>query len=372
MGSLDQRMGLQFVADNIRAFGGNPDKVTIWGESAGSWSVWNQMAAFDGDNRYKGRKLFRGAIMHSGSLLPAEAIDSEKPQRIYDELVSKAGCSGAQDTLDCLRKLPFEQFSNAAKSFSGMFSYTSLSLAFMPRPDGKFMTKSPQSLLKEKKYAQVPFIIGHQEDEGTLFSLFNANISGSTDSMTSYYNDVFFPKAPRDKVAELVQSYPESITAGSPFRTSIFNELYPGFKRFAALLGDFLFTMTRRVVLETHAMNFPEVPAWSYTASYGYGLPFFGTTHGTDLVQVFFGLLPDYAQSNIRKYYANFVYNLDPNDASGGDGSGSSDVPDNWPKWESGSRINNNFYKLFFKQVKDDFRQESYEVIKKNIDYLLQ
>lgn len=66
------------------------------------------------------------------------------------------------------------------------------------------------------------------------------------------------------------------------------------------------------------------------------------------------------------------MYNLDPNDDSGGNGQGSSRVPDNWPKWESGSRINNNFYKLFFKQIKDDFRQDSYEVIKRNIDYLLQ
>lgn len=60
-------------------------------------------------------------------------------------------------------------------------------------------------------------------------------------------------------------------------------------------------------------------------------LPFFDTTHGTDLVQVFFGLLPDYAQSNIRKYYANFVYNLDPNNASGGNGKGSSAVPNDCP-----------------------------------------
>lgn len=172
LGLLDQRLGLQWVADNIAAFGGDPDKVTIWGESAGSISVLDQMALYDGNNKYKGKALFRGAIMNSGSIVPAAPVDCPKGQAVYDKVVKTAGCSTAASSLDCLRALDYTTFLNAANSVPGILSYSSVALSYLPRPDGKVLTDSPDALITAGKYAAVPFIIGDQEDEGTIFALF--------------------------------------------------------------------------------------------------------------------------------------------------------------------------------------------------------
>lgn len=367
LGLLDQRMGLEWVADNIAAFGGDPSKVTIWGESAGAISVLDQMVLYGGNNVYNGKPLFRGAIMNSGSIVPADPVDCPKGQVVYDTVVRAAGCSSSTDTLACLRGVDYTTFLNAANSVPGILSYNSVALSYLPRPDGSVITDSPDVLVLSGKYAAVPMIIGDQEDEGTLFSLFQSNTT-TTSALIDYLHNIFFHDATRDQIAALVATYDDSITAGSPYRTLILNEVYPGFKRLASILGDLVFTLTRRAFLTGAVAVNPSVPAWSYLASYDYGTPILGTFHGSDLLQVFYGILPNAASRSIQSYYANFVYNLDPNDASGGTGTATK-VALNWPQWQGGQQLVQ-FFNIGSVLIKDDFRSGTFNWIVANIPSL--
>jgi len=301
--------------------------------------------------------LFRAAIMNSGSVVPADPVDCPKGQAVYDTVVAAAGCSSANDTLECLRGVPYETLLNATNSVSSLLSYTSVALNYLPRPDGTVLTESPEVLVAAGKYAPVPFIIGDQEDEGTIFALFQSNIT-TIDELVTYFQTLFFNSATTAQLEELIATYPNVTTDGSPFRTADLNNWYPQYKRIAAILGDLTFTLTRRAFLTlTTALN-PSIPSWSYLSSYDYGTPILGTFHGSDILQIFYGIVPDYASLATYAYYLSFIYNLDPND-------GTILFPD-WPQWSEGNELMN-FYALDGTLLADNFREDSYNFITENI-----
>lgn len=97
----------------------------IYGESAGAISVSLQMTYNGGNNSYKGKPLFHGGIMDSGSVFPYAAYDSPQAQKAYDQVLSVSGCADSA----CLRSLSYEDFLHAATSVPTIFDYNGVQLS---------------------------------------------------------------------------------------------------------------------------------------------------------------------------------------------------------------------------------------------------
>ncbi|ETW78802.1 Esterase/lipase/thioesterase [Heterobasidion irregulare TC 32-1] len=310
LGLQDQREALRWIQKYIGAFGGDPTKVTIWGESAGAISVALHMITNGGDTE----GLFRGAFMQSGSPIPVGDISNG--QKYYDALVDETGCSGTADTLQCLRAAPYGTLKSAVDKSPMIFAYQSLNLAWLPRVDGTFLTDTPFNLVQQGSVANIPFITGDCDDEGTLFSLSNTNVTTDAD-VKDYISSIYLSTASSADVDHLLDLYTDDITKGSPYSTGILNAITPQFKRLAALQGDVVFQAPRRFFLKNRA---DKQNAWSFLSKRLKLLPVLGSVHASDLLNV-------YGSGDMVDYLVRFAATLDPNGNTG----------INWPQYTTAS-----------------------------------
>ncbi|GLA58758.1 hypothetical protein AtubIFM54640_008863 [Aspergillus tubingensis] len=368
LGLQDQRQALKWVADNIESFGGDPDKVTIWGQSAGAHSVFHQMALYNGDITYHEKPLFRGGIMNSGNTWPVNPVDGRRGQAVYDQVVDTAGCSSADDTLSCLRGLPYEDFHKAANSVPSRSGYYALSLSYLPRPDGKVVTASPEEAANTGAYAKVPFIVGNPEDDGAAVVFNMTNITTQAE-VSDYLRNYYFLDASKEQMDELVSIYSDDDEYGAPFHTPPSNSLYPQSKRLAAILGDFTVLQTRRFILSYNQKNRQDNGAWSFISSIFKGIPFLGTFHGSELyireindmlVRNFPDLFPGDAErvvSSIWSYYLSFITYQDPN-------KGNQTLQ--WPQWGDNEKLMH-FGRDEDDIIVDEFRANATKFIVENV-----
>ncbi|CAJ2513282.1 Uu.00g014010.m01.CDS01 [Anthostomella pinea] len=359
IGFRDQRLALQWVRENIAAFGGAPDKVTIWGESSGAESVTAQVVAYNG----RDDGLFRGAIAESGfgSILnryPGGLNATTALQETFDNLVANTSCAstlGIGDSISCLSALPLDELHYA-------LNVTAVG-PWPPVLDGDFLADYPSKQIDNGAFVQVPIMIGCNSDEGTAFgpdspvntdadfaaavrSTIDPNatlssgltIDAIVDTLAALYPDIQSVGIPS------LESWPEVITPATDGVASLGLQ----YRRANALYGDMKMQYLRRA--SNVAWSAAGVPSWAYRFDVTVGgVPAsVSATHFQEVAFVFHNLAGDGYATNpfagmpasyralsetMSTAWVNFVTGLDPN--GGGAAGGGGMIAPEWPVYNT-------------------------------------
>ncbi|KAJ5638973.1 uncharacterized protein N7484_006835 [Penicillium longicatenatum] len=256
-GLHDQRFALEWIYKNIHLFGGDPERVTLIGDSAGAGSIMHQITAYGGKG---GPSRFQQAILQSPAWVPMP--DTKQPEQTLQNFLQLLNVS----TLDEARQLPSETliaanaYQIATQSKWGDFTYT-------PVVDGTFVPALPGQLLMEGKFDHnLTVMSGHNTDEGLEFTPPASILSSALPKMLK----VYYPFITQDVIDYVTQVLYPPIYNGTYGYTS-------PTERYVFLISESIFECN------TEYLN------WAYennTFAYEFSVP--PSLHGQDTLYTFY------------------------------------------------------------------------------------
>ncbi|XP_064250092.1 bile salt-activated lipase-like [Passer domesticus] len=353
-GLKDQHMAIAWVKRNIKAFGGDPDNITIFGESAGAASVSLQTLS------PKNKGLFKRAISQSGVGLCSWAIQRD-PLVWAKKLGEKVGCSTDNTTVlaNCLRHADPKELT---LSYHLQLTHLPMpmvhTLALAPVVDGDFLPDVPQKLFANA--ADIDYLAGVNNMDGHIFA--GIDLPAINRPLV---------KVTADQVYNLVKGLTvDRGEAGANATYNIYTQSWGDKpeqevvkKTVVDLITDYIFLIPTQVALDLHLQNAKSGKTYSYLFSEPSRMPIYprwvGADHMDDLQYVFgkpfatpLGYWPKHrtVSKTMIAYWTNFARTGDPN-------KGHSDVPVSWPAYTN----NGKFYldinhKMSKSSVKQDLR----------------
>jgi carboxylesterase type B len=203
-GMRDQRLAMEWVRDNIVTFGGDPDNITILGQSSGGLAVGLHMLAYGGSKPLP----FQQGVAQSQSLEPG--ITSNFTINAMSALVNKVGCNTTDlhstETIQCLRNEPFDTLLQASIDTYAADIAHNIGDIWLPVVDGDFLPAAPSQLIAEGRVAKANFMTGWAQGDLNFYT--NQSIATSQD--TYDFIRAYLPGLTESKLQSLLNLYPSS------------------------------------------------------------------------------------------------------------------------------------------------------------------